>query len=484
MDIELPHRETNTVKQQDDRENDPRLHDGSSSAVRYSLPLMQNGECFEDNETRNVGLNEQQRPPRRRPRHHRNNKQATRNYLLFISLAFILTVSCPGTLLWKKNCKSVPNHAEDGNSLTHRKKTGCVSSTIYNESSYVMSFGLMYGSIDVTQLAKFTLHIVAVVFCYFMVHGSNPGLLTDDCLERLTELDNFEETKEQQSINGNITLNDGEICNSTKLDEMERQSFLEPLPSTSKLESPLHEHPPQSKPRSQIKHSTILCQSTRRKYCTKCQIHPPLRSHHCNICNACVATFDHHCLFLGTCIGERNHFRFWLFLVLNVVGLHRALVIVGTGHVPPVEVNVAVEMRLMGVIIMGASKIFMYPILMITTILLTIHTLLALTNSTSFEFGSAAGHIDYLRGTRMMDFLFSRGLCGNIRMFLGRDDAIKRLYDKCKCKHTIQQEVNSKEEQSLGIGWTPILWRMPEFIERESEDWWNHPWQNKYWSCC
>jgi hypothetical protein len=29
-----------------------------------------------------------------------------------------------------------------------------------------------------------------------------------------------------------------------------------------------------------------------------------------------------------------------------------------------------------------------------------------------------------------------------------------------------------------------MVWKMPMSIDRESEDWWNHPWQNKYWSCC
>jgi hypothetical protein len=32
--------------------------------------------------------------------------------------------------------------------------------------------------------------------------------------------------------------------------------------------------------------------------------------------------------------------------------------------------------------------------------------------------------------------------------------------------------------------WTPVLWYPPGKIVRDSEDWWEHPWQNKYWSCC
>jgi hypothetical protein len=51
----------------------------------------------------------------------------------------------------------------------------------------------------------------------------------------------------------------------------------------------------------------------------------------CKICNVCVATFDHHGLFLDTCIGERNHFRFWLFLILNIV--EDTLQIIRSGYV-------------------------------------------------------------------------------------------------------------------------------------------------------
>jgi hypothetical protein len=32
--------------------------------------------------------------------------------------------------------------------------------------------------------------------------------------------------------------------------------------------------------------------------------------------------------------------------------------------------------------------------------------------------------------------------------------------------------------------WQPTLWHRPLPVLHDSEDWWNHPWQNKYWSCC
>ena len=56
-------------------------------------------------------------------------------------------------------------------------------------------------------------------------------------------------------------------------------------------------------------------------YCKKCDMIVPLRTNHCKICNRCVSTFDHHCPFIGTCIGEYNHVRFYL-LVSMVCILH------------------------------------------------------------------------------------------------------------------------------------------------------------------
>ena len=56
-------------------------------------------------------------------------------------------------------------------------------------------------------------------------------------------------------------------------------------------------------------------------HCKYCDISVPLRSHHCNACQRCVATFDHHCHVIGTCIGERNHCRFYAFIIFNFLGI-------------------------------------------------------------------------------------------------------------------------------------------------------------------
>jgi hypothetical protein len=398
------------------------------------------------------------------------NEHATRNYILFNIIAFILVLLCPGTSLWAdsiSNC-NLPssNNATSADDTIpnniHCDSLANKSSTLSNQ--IVIQLAMLYGTINIYELIKFMMHIIAVIVSFLSVHHSNPGILTQEAMKRLNEVDNFDAFSDQKI---NIAP-DGE----NELDDMERQSFLEPIPTPSSSNAP------QSKPEPRDCQTT-LCRSTRRKYCTKCNMHPPLRSHHCKICNACVATFDHHCLFLDTCIGERNHFRFWVFLLLNVIGLHHALGIVGSGHVPKsLEYP---QLRSWGVLILIAARIYFYPILFVGTVLFTIHSLLMVSNSTSFEFGKASGHIDYLRGIRMMDFPFGKGLCSNVRVFFGRDDVSNRF---CRCSNQIQLKLETSEEQSFDEEWTPIVWRMPEFIERDSEEWWNHPWQNKYWSCC
>ena len=50
------------------------------------------------------------------------------------------------------------------------------------------------------------------------------------------------------------------------------------------------------------------------RFCLKCQLVKPSRSHHCSICETCVLKMDHHCPWISNCVGHANQKLFLLFL--------------------------------------------------------------------------------------------------------------------------------------------------------------------------
>ena len=92
--------------------------------------------------------------------------------------------------------------------------------------------------------------------------------------------------------------------------------------------------------------------------------------------------------------------------------------------------------------------------------LLLFHSFLALANVTTVEMVKA-GRLEYLRDTLPCDLPFSQGVAPNLKLFCF-DHGWRLMYSE----------------------WVPKEWRRPLAIVRDSPEWWNHPWQNKYWSCC
>ena len=49
------------------------------------------------------------------------------------------------------------------------------------------------------------------------------------------------------------------------------------------------------------------------RYCNKCEIVKPYRTHHCRHCGTCILNMDHHCPWIGQCVGAHNHIYFVTF---------------------------------------------------------------------------------------------------------------------------------------------------------------------------
>ena len=78
--------------------------------------------------------------------------------------------------------------------------------------------------------------------------------------------------------------------------------------------------------------------------------------------------------------------------------------------------------------------------------------------------------VTYLRNTEDFDLPFSNGLCGNLAGFCCVRSGVARALQTLRT--------------GAPVAWRPTQWARPKYIVRDSEDWANNLWQNKYWSCC
>jgi palmitoyltransferase len=347
-------------------------------------------------------------------------------YLLSASVAVGLTITCPGeTLLWSQK----DQHSD---SLT----------------------------LDLERVAEVIFFSVLTLVAFFALQGSDPGYLTADMVKDLsledgTSLMDMDEKDAEDSGK----LQDIELAAMAKTEAITRRN----TPQSRALD-PLS--PPSLSFQSQDEDTTksATFRGMRRKQCETCQFNPPLRSHHCKICNRCVATFDHHCGFVGTCIGERNHCRFWWFLMAQASAFWVMTRVVGSSSLGFSTLFRTISWEVAGVCV---AKLYLYTLTFCAVLMVIIHTFFAVGNMTTFECTKGARHLDYLQGTVPMDLPFSKGVIDNLRHFCCQRDA-SYFY------------VSS----GSATNWTPEKWHPPGKIIRDSEDWWEHPWQNKYWSCC
>lgn len=181
---------------------------------------------------------------------------------------------------------------------------------------------------------------------------------------------------------------------------------------------------------------------------------PPMRCAYCAPCKRWVYGYDHYCPLIGNAVGERNRPRFWLLCLAQCVLNSKAAA----------TIEACVAWRDVSGGRERALALFLLMALLFVTsfCFLVFHTFLALTNMTTHEF-LKAHTLDYLHNTEEFDLPFSRGFCRNLRVYLGQDGTWAFLRRR---------------------PWTHVPWQRPARVDRDSEDWWRNPWQNKYWSCC
>ena len=334
-------------------------------------------------------------------------------YVSLASLAVVLTLTCPGETTWQQ------------------------------------------GDQKVQIASQLTIASVVTLVALFLLQGSDPGYLTSDIVASLTEEELgllVVETDSSPPVLEPPASASATASNTNPARRVKRR-----LTSISEDESISDD-------------DDSYYRSTRRKTCEICNFDPPLRSHHCKTCNKCVATFDHHCLFVGTCIGERNHCRFWWFLAAQTSAFLILCRVVGSSQLGLSTFfnSTGGSVDAMRVVL---AKIYLYFLTTCSLMILGVHTLFALINSTTFECAKG-GQLEYLKGAtdNIMDLPFSRSsILGNLRLFCcERDDGTSICGNG----------------SSVSAGWKPVIWKPPGKIVRDSEDWWEHPLQNKYWSCC
>ena len=193
---------------------------------------------------------------------------------------------------------------------------------------------------------------------------------------------------------------------------------------------------------------------------------PPMRAKYCRAVKKWVATYDHYCPFLNTPIGERNRCRFWWFLFFQTQAVTWAIGVVHSGFHQVWGEGSSWFMSNAHALVVA---IILYIMLLIVAPLWLFHSFLAASNMTTNEF-MRSDEVKYLQGTEDFDLPFSDGLCGNLKLYFMQDEVVDAM----------RVMIFRRPERT----WHAKRWARPKKIVRDSEDWRNNLWQNKYWSCC
>ena len=412
-------------------------------------------------------------------------------YITLSALAILLTINSKGTSLWDTTI--LVNTSEGAT-------TPKVKASISSER----------GVLNLNVLVSLLIHYIAVLIAFYIVQGSDPGYLTPAIMEQVSRCDGLSILGErmdgvdcQNQIrngddNGNSNGNDHGVvdveqgCDATTIEmttlndksknEMTRRNHnMNQSIENNNTDLNTSLSPPSSlslQTTTKTTNDKEKRNRKRRNICPTCNIAPPLRAHHCKHCNKCVATFDHHCAFIGTCIGERNHCRFYFFIVIQAIGFIKCISIVNSSNFGIMNFatpRLYKDVNPTDIWLVILARCYLYPLTFAACLIVGVHTWFMMTNGTTFELAKR-DKLEYLEGSSMCDLPYSFGLVSNLKLFCCVRDA------SSKCLANVGLG-NTKEEVQYNQ-WTPIIWKPVGTIVNDSEDWQNNLWSNKYWSCC
>lgn len=249
---------------------------------------------------------------------------------------------------------------------------------------------------------------------------------------------------------------------------------LPPPPLSASQQSSLQQQQSSSSSSSRRPHNNNnKKKNNRRPWCRKCCLAPPLRAHHCNLCHACVATYDHHCEYIGACIGERNRGRFWWLLFLQVLGIGQCCAVlvwgrrggdggggIGRSASPILIYNMILahwkqdddehqepQLSLWKLFRIILAEVSFCLAAMIAIFLFILHSSLALTNLTTFEYIKWR-HLEYLHGIPPYQSPFHEGILRNLQIYFGFAAPAS----------TKEEEPSSSSLSSSANVWRPIMW--------------------------
>jgi hypothetical protein len=320
-------------------------------------------------------------------------------YLFLIGLAAVLTLTCP----------------------TSTGSSSRSSSTIlWDDSS---------GSWNVRYLVESVVVLSSIVWSFFALHGSDPGYLTPGTMATL-----------EGGIHGSILITppppDGVNDNHPQAQPLPFATIEGPLSRRTVTKSELQQ--PAAADAAAAGGGRPPWRHRRRPWCILCHVAPPLRSHHCRVCQRCVATFDHHCAFVGTCLGECNRARFYRLLAAQAVGLTRSWSVLHheDGGCPKSWIVVVDSVQRFWhhraewqwiprgqdwnwilLLRVWIAKVYVYSLTVAALVLFAFHTIMAVTNSTTFEWGNSK-HLAYLNGIKAHQLPFHQGsIVENMRVY-------------------------------------------------------------------